>query len=119
MFKTFLLLASAMLLPPVTSGCSSSSPKHDADHGTGATTQPSAAVMCPSCETVWVREATSTGPKGAFVWQSKSKMVCPECDTMARAELDGKAALRECRTCKATPVRMDPAQPSHPKGPRN
>jgi len=46
-------------------------------------------------------------------------MVCPECDTMARAELDGKAALRECRTCKATPVRMDPAQPSHPKGPRN
>lgn len=76
------------------------------------------AVMCPTCETVWVPEVTGQGTK-VMTLQSRAKMVCPTCDAMAKSHLtsDGKVVLHACPDCKVTPQRVSSVdRPTHPKG---
>ena len=109
MIRLLALLLICVALMGIASACASKG-HHDKSA--------SAAMMCPKCETVWVRESSTTGPKNITVWSSKSAMTCPECDAMARSQLleDGKVMLHACPTCKVTPIRVDPSQSSHAKG---
>ncbi|QNN21787.1 hypothetical protein HED60_05705 [Planctomycetales bacterium ZRK34] len=83
-------------------GCESSQ-KTDADSGM--------AMMCPKCETVWVREDVGNNPR-VQRYQTKREMVCSDCDKMATAYLEGDhAVLHDCPTCKVSLEAMQP-----PKG---
>jgi Zn finger protein HypA/HybF involved in hydrogenase expression len=76
-------------------GCGSSQ-KTDAEDGM--------AMMCPKCETVWVRQTVGNNPR-VQRYQTQREMVCADCDKMAMAYLDGdQVVLHECPMCKATPV---------------
>lgn len=72
-------------------------------------------MMCPKCETVWVTERKTRGPRQINRLSYSRGMTCPECDAMARSQLleDGKVQLHECPTCKVTPKPIKPAE--HPK----
>lgn len=60
-------------------------------------------MMCPTCETVWVKELAHEGQ--THVLRSKKKMDCPDCDTMAVDYLeDGSIAPHNCHKCKTVPV---------------
>ena len=74
-------------------------------------------MMCPKCETVWVSEQTHMGTK-VHMMQTKAKMICPDCDAMAKSQLtgDGKVKLHDCPSCKVTPQPVTPAKPRHLKG---
>jgi hypothetical protein len=78
-----------------------------------------AAMSCPTCETVWVRDTSSQGTK-IQRFASKKQMICPDCDASAAAYLkDGQQVLHNCPQCKVAPTPLAPAsapQPSHPKG---
>jgi len=93
-------------------GCSSHH-KHDES----GDAQASSAMMCPKCETVWIRQTTQAGPKVSVLHTTKG-MVCPDCDAMAKSQLmeDGKVKLHECPECKVTPMKVSPIQPTHEKG---
>ena len=110
--KTILSAASFILGASVLTGCTSTArPTNDA--------QASTAMMCPKCETVWVRHVTGQGTKTQS-FSSDKKMICPDCDNTARAYLEGdKAVLHNCPTCKVTPQVVTPTEASHPKGPRS
>lgn len=70
-----------------------------------------AMMMCPKCETVWVRD-TTTSPPHIRRYQAERTMVCPDCDKMATAYLEGdQAVLHDCLKCK---VSLEALQP--PKG---
>jgi hypothetical protein len=66
--------------------------------------------MCPKCETVWMQDATPSGPR-VTRFQVKPEMACPECEKMANSQLmgDGKVMLHECPTCKVTLKEVKPA----------
>lgn len=88
--------------------------------GETSTTSAGAAMSCPTCETVWVRETSGQGTK-IQRFSSKKQMVCPDCDASAAAYLssDGQKVLHNCPQCKVTPTPLTPVpapQPSHPKG---
>ena len=110
MIRSLGLLCTCVALLALASACAS---KGHEDKAAAST-----AMMCPKCETVWVRESSMIGSKNIAVWSSKPAMTCPECDAMAKSQLqdDGKVMLHACPTCKVTPVRVDPAQASHAKG---
>lgn len=85
------VLAAGLLV----TGCSSAEKASDE----GA----SMAVMCPKCETVWIREYTDHGPHTRTL-VTKPGMTCPTCDKMAKAYLeDQKMVMHECPDCKVTP----------------
>jgi hypothetical protein len=77
-------------------------------------------MMCPTCETVWVRESgSSAGGSKVQVMQWGRRMVCPDCDAMAQAYFkDGEKVLHDCPTCKVAPRPAQPANVTrtHPKG---
>jgi hypothetical protein len=79
----------------------------------------SAAMSCPTCETVWVREMTAQGTK-IQRFSSTKQMTCPDCDATAAAYPDGdQKVLHNCAQCRVTPTPSTPVpaqQPSHPKG---
>lgn len=110
--KSILTAASFVLGASLLAGCASNArPANDATV--------SAAMMCPKCETVWVRNVTGQGTK-VQSFSSEKKMVCPDCDQTARAYLQGdKTVLHNCPMCKVTPQVVTPTEPSHPKGPRS
>lgn len=93
------------------SGCASSS-KAATDADTHAYMD---GMMCPKCETVWVAERKTTGPRQINRLSHSREMTCPDCDAMARSQLqdDGKVQLHECPTCKVTPKPIKPTE--HPK----
>jgi hypothetical protein len=98
-------------------GCASSTTRGDDPPKASAAT---AAMSCPTCETVWVRELTGQGTK-VQRFSSNKQMVCPECDATAAAFLDGdQKVLHNCPQCRVTPTPLMPVsapqQPSHPKG---
>jgi hypothetical protein len=111
MFGSMLLKAAVPVLGlAVLGGCTSSggNGKSDqalahADHG----------VMCPKCETTWVRQPTHLNPRGIGTYRSEKKMTCPDCDAMAARVLteDGKVQLHGCTTCKVTPQKVTQAKP--------
>jgi Zn ribbon nucleic-acid-binding protein len=113
MFNAMLLKAAIPVLGlTLLGGCStggtSGSARSDralahADHG----------VMCPKCETVWVRSPSRLNPKGITTYRSEKKMVCPDCDAMAARMLteEGKVQLHECPTCKVTPRQVTQTEP--------
>ena len=70
-------------------------------------------MMCPGCETVWVRD--SKVPSKYNRMTSSKKMTCETCDTTAQAVLakDGKVQLHNCPSCKVTPVLVDHDRPKH------
>lgn len=92
-------------------GCASSG-KATADTDTHAYMD---GMMCPKCETVWVTERKSHGPRNVTRLSHSREMTCPDCDAMARSQLmeDGKVQLHDCPTCKVTPKPVKPAE--HPK----
>jgi len=99
-------------------GCASSSSTRAPDDPKTSTA--TAAMSCPSCETVWVRETTNQGTK-IQRFGSKKQMVCPECDATAAAYLDGEQkVLHNCPQCRVAPTPLTPVpaptQTSHPKG---
>ncbi len=65
-------------------------------------------MMCPRCETVWVRKRNRYGPSNAIRLSYSRGMTCPDCDAMARSQLleDGQVMLHGCPTCKITPKPM-------------
>lgn len=79
-------------------------------------------MMCPSCETVWVSERQSHGPRHINRLHSKREMTCPTCDETARRVLleDGQVQLHECPECKVTPtvIKQDDRPTSRLRGPR-
>jgi hypothetical protein len=84
-----------------------------------ATASATAAMSCPKCETVWIRETTGQGTK-IQRFASKQAMTCPDCDATAAAYLkDGEKVLHDCPQCRVAPTPLTPVpapQPSHPKG---
>lgn len=68
-------------------------------------------MMCPKCETVWVRERKAAYGKVSRLAYN-SEMTCPDCDAMAESKLleDGKVQLHDCPNCKVTPVPIGPAE---------
>ena len=86
----------------------------------GARHEHVAGMMCPTCETVWVRNAgTPTGGSRIQAVQWGREMDCPDCDAMAEAYFkDGEKVLHNCPTCNVTPrpARLAKVTPTHPKG---
>ena len=113
MFYLWKLASVGTLVAVVTAGCASG------NSGTAARAAGSDAMMCPKCETVWVSRSLSRGSKIQQL-TTERKMICPDCDAMARSALtgDGHVMLHNCPTCQVTPQRLtvQPAVPSHPKG---
>ena len=105
-------VASAVLIGTALVGCASSA-KSDESKAAAAGN----AMMCPTCETVWVPRLTGQGTKIQRMVSEKN-MTCPECDAMAAAYIeDGKMVLHDCPTCKVAPRPLTPAPPlTHPKG---
>ena len=75
------------------------------------------ALMCPTCQTVWMTELKDQGMKTQRM-VAKPGMICPDCDAMATAYLqDGKLVLHNCDRCKVTPsVLTSSSDPTHAKG---
>ena len=73
-------------------------------------------MMCPECETVWVRERQRHGPRVTRL-HSVREMTCVSCDKTAEAVLlsDGQVQLHDCPECKVTPtvVNVDRSGPKH------
>ena len=102
-------------------GCASSSPTTTRSAADAPKTSTATAAMsCPKCETVWVRELTGQGTK-VQRFSSKKQMTCPDCDASAAAYLDGgQKVLHDCPQCRVAPTPLTPVpapqQSSHPKG---
>jgi len=90
-------------------GCASPS-KAGADTDTHAYVD---GMMCPTCETVWVTERKSHGPRNITRLSHSRAMTCPDCDAMAKSQLleDGKVQLHDCPTCKVTPKPVKSSDP--------
>lgn len=105
-------VAAISFLTVVAAGCAS-----DGKDSSG--TAVSGGMMCPKCETVWVKKSVGHGPKIQRLAHER-KMTCPDCDAMAKSQLtgDGKVMLHECPTCKVTPkpISLTSSPLSHPKG---
>ena len=114
LFTTTSLVSMALGLTTL-AGCASTRGPEASERPAAAT----AAMNCPTCETVWVREVTGQGTK-VQRFASKKQMICPDCDASAVAYLEGgQKVLHNCPKCKVTPTPLAPAtapQPSHPKG---
>ena len=99
-------------------GCASTRSSEGSAKTSSAPATITAAMSCPKCETVWVRETTSQGTK-IQRFSSTAKMLCPDCDATAAAYLEGdQKVLHNCPQCKVTPTPLTPVaapQPSHPK----
>ena len=109
LFTTTSILSAAVGLATL-GGCASTNDR-------AASASSTAAMSCPKCETVWVRETTGQGTK-IQRFASRKEMVCPDCDASAAAYLqDGQKVLHNCPQCKVAPTPLTPVpQPSHPKG---
>jgi hypothetical protein len=116
LFTTTSIVSMALGLTTL-AGCAST--RGGSGGADAATTSAGAAMSCPTCETVWVREVTGQGSK-IQRFSSRKQMVCPDCDTSATAYLkDGQKVLHNCPQCKVTPTPLTPtpaSPPSHPKG---
>lgn len=76
-----------------------------------ASSQSEMALMCPTCQTVWVGERKRLGARRR-VYQMKPEMTCPTCDEMAKAYFENdKQILHDCPQCKATPKVLKPGRP--------
>lgn len=100
-------------------GCASDGNTAKADADTHAYTS---GMMCPTCETVWVTERRSHGPRHINRLHSKREMTCPTCEATAQRVLlaDGDVQLHDCPECKVTPkvIERDPRPSSSFRGPR-
>lgn len=77
-----------------------------------ASPQSEMALMCPTCNTVWVGELKRQGARRRM-YQRKPEMTCPTCDKMAKAYFDnGKKILHDCPQCKVTPKVLTPRRPT-------
>lgn len=101
--KTLMMAGVLLTVGLAAGGCASSGRTADAsDH----------AVMCPKCETIWVRERSSIGARDVQRFSLKRDMTCPTCDKAAAAYLqDGKTVLHDCPDCKVTLKAYTPAKP--------
>jgi Zn-finger nucleic acid-binding protein len=101
-------------------GCASDGKTAKADIETHP---PSSGMMCPTCETVWVTERQTHGPRHINRLHSKREMTCPTCEATAQRVLlaDGDVQLHECPECKVTPkeIKLDPRPSSSFHGPRH
>ena len=98
-----LIMLGIMATPIALSGCASSATSAKSEM----------ALMCPKCETVWVRKPHWTAGFRDRVYISKSEMTCPTCDKMAKSYFeDGKSVLHNCPDCKVTPRKIN-ALPEH------
>ncbi len=94
-------------------GCSTTSQNQRADADAHAF---HGGMMCPGCETVWVTEKKTHGPRQINRLHSTREMTCETCDTTAQSVLlsDGKVQLHNCPDCKVTPVKIEPSEkPTH------
>ncbi|HMP89711.1 MAG TPA: hypothetical protein PJ991_05895 [Kiritimatiellia bacterium] len=57
------------------------------------------AIMCPKCETVWVKTPRQTGGKRGITYVSKKKMVCEDCKSAAASFFSGGKFEHTCKTC--------------------
>lgn len=91
-------------------GCSSTGQSASSDSQAHKDVQ---GMMCPGCETVWVRD--SKAPSKYNRMTSSKKMTCETCDKTAQAVLveGGKVQLHNCPDCKVTPVLVDKERPKH------
>lgn len=116
-FKTTFAIA-ALVVGFSMAGCASGGGGRSAD-ATGSTAQ--VAMMCPKCETVWMRGGDTANPSRVQAFSSKRQMVCPTCDDTAKTHLmsDGEPMVHDCPDCKATMVPVTTgAGPARPIGPR-
>lgn len=105
MFRATRVVVAGMALAVglILAGCASTGQTPDTtDH----------AIMCPKCDTVWIRKSKWVGPKNVRRFSYKQEMTCPDCDKMAKAYFEGdKKVLHECQTCKVTPKEYKPRKP--------
>lgn len=108
---TIFALVAGLAVTVFVTGCDSSRRIATADEQTHAYTE---GMMCPKCETVWVRERKRSGPRKVIRFSHSREMSCPDCDVMAQSQLreGGKVMLHECPTCKVTlfPVKSKEAE---------
>lgn len=66
------------------------------------------AMMCPTCETVWVAEPGPRGTRGLSRMNSDRQMTCPTCEGMAEEMLmgDGGMEPHNCPECEMTPKKI-------------
>ncbi len=98
------LLAGALLV----AGCASTDSSSTASKEMHSNMQ---GMMCPKCETVWIRDRSQPGSKITSL-RHKTQMTCPDCDAMAKSQLmeDGKVMLHECPTCKVSLESLAPRE---------
>jgi len=77
----------------VTAGCQSSK-------GTAAVAGD--AVMCPKCETTWVRQPQATAGGKATTYVSTKEMKCPECDSAVSTFMKTGKLAHSCKHCGET-----------------
>jgi hypothetical protein len=106
-FLTALVAPSVLGLLLAVGGCAADN--GGAESGGHASHVSHGGVMCPKCETVWMKETTPSGTR-ITAYQSRPEMVCPDCEKMAKSQLsgDGQTMLHECPTCKVTPKAINP-----------
>ena len=70
---------------------------------------PDHAVVCPTCETIWITQPGPRGPRQLSRMNTSAKMTCPTCEEMASSKLlsDGDVQMHDCPTCKVTPMVME------------
>ena len=85
------------------SGCKSGGGYGDS----GQTHKSISVMMCPGCETVWVREPGARTKYSRI--SSARKMTCDSCDATAKSVLleDGQVQLHNCPSCKVKPILVD------------
>ena len=74
-------------------------------------------MMCPKCETVWIKDVEGQGTK-AQRFSSTKGMSCPDCDATAKAYLQGgDLILHDCPSCKVKPIAVTAGPPrTHERG---
>ena len=58
-----------------------------------------AALMCPACRTVWVRDRRHLTANKLSIYRSKKVMVCENCDANARSMLRSGKPAERCDSC--------------------
>ncbi|MCC6680233.1 MAG: hypothetical protein IT445_04950 [Phycisphaeraceae bacterium] len=107
---TYIMVAGSVLAGVLlAAGCASTSGGSTASKDMHSNMQ---GMMCPNCETVWVKDRSQPGSKIVSL-RHKTQMTCPDCDAMATSQLmeDGKVMLHNCPTCKVTPESLTQSAP--------
>lgn len=75
----------------VVGGCASTGEKQ------AGTTDKDVAVMCPKCETIWVRMPRRSNR--TMTYRSVARMTCPDCESAIKTFFTTGELCHRCNTC--------------------